>query len=103
MSGEVLRLFLIAGVIFGIMMAVRSYAQSRTRAAQAFGPLAPSTASLDQSLAPVSVGLPPRVPPGLPAGLVPPTPPAPDRSGALRASREQAVLLRRHFPPRGAR
>ena len=100
MSGEVLRLVLIAGVIFGVMMAVRSFAQSRTRTAQALGPLVPSSASSDQSLAPVAVGLPPRVPPGLPAGLVPPTPPAADRSGVLRASREQAVLLRRHFPPR---
>ena len=61
-------------------------------------PPLPSPPSLDQRLAPVAGGLP--AGPVPPAPPVPPVPPAADHSGVLRASREQAVLLRRHFPPR---
>ena len=100
MGGDVLVLVLVACVIFGVMMGVRSYALSRTRAAQAFGPLSSSPPALDQGLGPVPGSLPAGPPVGPPAGLVPPTPPARDHSRAVRASREQAVLLRRHFPPR---
>ena len=44
----------------------------------------------------------PSSPATTPLFVAPPEPPPPseDRSGVLRESRRQAVLLRRHFPPR---
>ena len=88
MGSQVATFFLLTAVFFVIWMGIRSYA--RRKASQVGEP--------DPA---VVVPL-PVTPTTTPLLVAPPEPPPPteDRSGVLRESRRQAVLLRRHFPPR---
>ena len=88
MGGQVATFFLLTGVFFVIWLGIRSYAQRQAREVGEPGPAS-------------SVPL-PSGPTTTPLFVAPPEPPRPseDRSGVLRESRRQAVLLRRHFPPR---
>jgi hypothetical protein len=87
-GSQVATFFLLTAVFFVIWLGIRSYAQRKAR-------------EVGDPGAAASVPL-PSTPTTTPLLVAPPVPPPPseDRSGVLRESRRQAVLLRRHFPPR---
>jgi hypothetical protein len=89
-GNQVATFFLLTAVFFVIWLGIRSYAQRKAREAAGPGPLA-AVPLPSSTIAPPLFVAPPE-----------PPPPSEDRSGVLRESRRQAVLLRRHFPPRAA-
>ena len=88
MGSQVATFFLLTAVFFVIWLGIRSYAQRKAREVGGPGPAASVPLPFSPTTTPVFVA-PPE-----------PPPPSEDRSGVLRESRRQAVLLRRHFPPR---
>ena len=88
MGSQVATVFLLTAVFFMIWLGIRSYAQRRVREVGEPGP----QASVALSASPITTALlvaPPE-----------PRPPTEDRAAVLRQSRRQALLLRRHVPPR---
>lgn len=92
MSGEILTFLLLTAVFFAIWLGIRSYAQRQARAVGEPGPPPPTPTTPVPTPAPLADVAP-----------IGPGPPSKDHSAALRDSRRQAVLLRRHFPPRAGR
>jgi hypothetical protein len=87
-GSQVATFLLLTAVFFVIWLGIRSYAQRKSK--DVGEPGSAAAVPLPSSV----ITAPPFVAPAEPL------PPSQDRSGVLRESRRQAVLLRRHFPPR---
>jgi hypothetical protein len=84
-GSQVVTFVLLTVLFFVIWLGIRSYSQRQAAAVGDPGPASTGPTSA------TPLAFPP---------IGPPPPPSVDRSGVLRDSRRQAVLLRRHLPPR---